>query len=193
MNEKPVLNEAISIEDFKDFYWNSTELVEFCKLKGIDTTGGKLQIVKNIEKFLLTGEIVKKQKVKVKKKVVLNNEPLTLNTLITENYRNTQKHREFFKNVIGDDFHFTTHFMNFCKNNPDKTLGDAVNEWYHERELRKNGKKTNIGKQFQFNQYFRDFFSDPQNKGKTRKDALEAWEKRKQIRGEKKYNPKERL
>lgn len=187
---RPNLDDNISLEDFRDFYWLSSELGEFCKERGIDCAGGKMQMASNIEKYITTGEIVKKQQRKrITKKAKPSDEPLTLQTVITEDYRNTQKHRAFFKEVIGEHFHFTTNFMNFCKDNVGKTLGDAVNEWHREQEMRKNGIKTNIGKQFQFNQYFRDFFADPQNKGKSRKEAMEAWERNKQKRGENKYSP----
>lgn len=44
-----------------------------------------------------------------------------------------------------------------------------------------------IAPQFEFNQFMRDFFADPSNKGKTRKDATEAWKIVRNLPGSNKY------
>ena len=35
--------------------------------------------------------------------------------------------------------------------------------------------KTTIGAQFEYNRFTRDFFEDPNNKGKSKADAIAAW------------------
>jgi len=56
---RPELNDKISLEDFINFYWLKKELSAFCKTKGINATGGKIEISSRIKTFLLTGEIIK--------------------------------------------------------------------------------------------------------------------------------------
>jgi hypothetical protein len=55
--------------------------------------------------------------------------PLSLETRITDDYRNTQNVRRFFKAQLGDDFRFTVEFMRWMKNSAGKTLKSAVTEW----------------------------------------------------------------
>ena len=40
---------------------------------------------------------------------------------------------------------------------------------------------------FEYNQYIRDFFADPSNQGKSRKEAIEAWNTIKKLPGSNKY------
>lgn len=44
MEYRPDLNKEISIADFQDFYWLKEELVKFCRVEGLKTTGGKIEI-----------------------------------------------------------------------------------------------------------------------------------------------------
>lgn len=57
---------------------------------------------------------------------------------------------------------------------------------------KKNEKKTlhtrkNIAPQFEYNQFIRDFFTDPKNQGKSREEAIEAWNEIKKLPGINKY------
>ena len=99
---RPVLNTNISFDDFKNYYWLKEELVFFCKKIGIDHFGGKIEISKRIESFLLTGVVIKKAKMESKNKLSKfdwNTEQLSLSTIITDNYRNTQNVRQFFTEI----------------------------------------------------------------------------------------------
>lgn len=113
-----------------------------------------------------------------------------MDTIITENFKCTQVHREFFKSIIGPKFHFSTFIQNFFKQNAGKTYQDAIDAWYEEEE-RKNDPnyRTAIGRQFEYNQFTRDFFKDPKNKGKTRIDAINAWKYKRSLPGNNKYDP----
>lgn len=56
MNEtRPSLTKEISINDFQDFYWLKSELVQFCREQGIRTTGSKQALSERIELYLRTG------------------------------------------------------------------------------------------------------------------------------------------
>ena len=52
---RPELNDTISPQDFKDFYWLKEELVTFCKTKGISSSGGKIEIADRISRLRAAG------------------------------------------------------------------------------------------------------------------------------------------
>lgn len=184
---RPFLDRNLSSSDFRDFYWLKEELVAFCRIHGISTSGGKIEITERITKFLETGIVDKKPIVPQKKpgsKFNWNNEVLTKETRITDNYKNTENVRLFFKNHIGPHFHFSIAFMKWMKQNIGKTLQEAINEWIRLYERSKNKSiKTEIAPQFEYNRFIRDFLKD--NSGMTLKNAVKHW---KQIRNEKGSN-----
>jgi hypothetical protein len=184
---RPNLTKDISVERFKDFYWLKEELQSFCRENGLSASGSKIEISDRIELFLRTGEI----KIPIRKsKVNKNMEPqvdLSLDTVITENHRCSQNVRAFFNSVI-PKFHFSTYIQNYFKNNVGKTYRDVVDAWYEEEERRKDPSyNKNIAPQFEYNQFTRDFFADPKNRGKSREEAIEAWNKIKKLPGSNKY------
>lgn len=174
---RPNLTKDISIHDFKDFYWLKEELQSFCRENGMSASGSKIEIADRIESFLLTGEI-KKPLRNTKVNTSLKTQSVwSLDTVITENHRCSQDVRAFFKTVISPKFHFSTYIQNYFKNNVGKTYRDVVDAWYEEEEERKKDPlyKKKIAPQFEYNQFIRDFFADPENKGKSREEAIAAW------------------
>lgn len=189
---RPNLTKEIPIEDFKNFYWLKKELEDFCKENEIYSYGPKIELTERIELFLINGTKIQK-KTKTKKKTSNkkgDSNPLTLDTIITENHRCSQNVRLFFKSVI-PNFHFSTHIQNYFKENIGKTYKDALNEWNEEEKRKKDPSyKKNIGPQFEYNQFTHDYFKDPANKGKTRKDATNEWNIIKKLPGDNKYKQK---
>jgi hypothetical protein len=187
MNNRPKLNTKISIQDFKDFYWYKEELINFCRSENLDKRGGKIELAKRIEKFLQTGERVPYQEKKSKtSRFDWNTEKLTIETEITDNYKNTENVREFFKNQIGDKFKFNVKFMNWMKTAQGKTLGDAVEQWILiTNEMRTDKTEKNIAPQFEYNTYIRDFLKD--NPDKSLQDAINYWKIKKSKPGDNKY------
>ncbi|WP_077302276.1 DUF6434 domain-containing protein [Virgibacillus pantothenticus] len=186
---RPSLTKELSVQIFKDFYWLKEELQAFCRENGISASGSKLEISDRVEEFLRTGEIKKPIRTSNKSSKAETKEELSLATVITENHRCGQHVRAFFKTVI-PGFHFSTHIQNYLKQNVGKTYRDVVQEWYEEEERKKDpAYKKNIAPQFEYNQFIRDFFADPNNQGKGREDAVEAWNKIKQLPGSNKYQP----
>nr|WP_144926635.1 DUF6434 domain-containing protein [Paenibacillus bovis] len=187
---RPYLTKDISVESFRDYYWLKEELQLFCRENEMSTSGSKIEISDRIETFLLTGEIIKPIR---KSRVHKNKEPqtdLSLDTVITENHRCSQDVRAFFKTVI-PKFHFSTFIQNYFKNNVGKTYRDVVNAWYEEEEHKKDPSyKKKIAPQFEYNQFIRDFFADPKNQGKSREEAIEAWNEIKKLPGSNKYESK---
>jgi len=187
--ERPKLNKNISIKDFRDFYWLKEELIEFCKINGIYRQGGKIEITKRIENFLKTGIKENKNispKRKVKSKFDWNNESLTLDTVITDNYKNSENVRAFFIKHIGKKFKFKVEFMNWIKSNVGLKLEDAVIKWKNlELNKKNNTTKVEIAPQFEYNRFIRDFMLD--NKGISRETAIKYWKAKKLERGDNVY------
>ncbi len=67
------------------------------------------------------------------------------------------------------------------------TYGDLIKGWIlyeNEKKLLKSEKE--IGKQFEYNQFMRDFFKN--KKGKSRQEALNAWNFIKSLPGKRDYD-----
>jgi hypothetical protein len=191
MSESKIkLLDSLSTEYFLGNYWLKKDLIEFCKAHGIPTYGGKIVITKRIEKFLISGKIDLSEKVipyiKTQK---LNTSAMTLSTLITKDFRCTERHRVFFKSAIGPKFHFSVYIQNFFKQNIGKTYNDAIIAWYEEEKRKKDkSRRTTIAPQFEYNQFIRDFYNDKKNKGKKLNEAIEEWNKAKSNLGKHKYS-----
>ncbi|RLL48300.1 cytoplasmic protein [Oceanobacillus piezotolerans] len=185
---RPKLTKDLSVEEFRKYYWLKEELQLFCRENGMSATGTKIEINDRIETFLQTGEI-KKPVRKSRRSTKPLETILSLDTVITENHRCSQNVRTFFKSII-PNFHFSTYIQNYFKDNVGKTYRDAVSAW-HEEEARKKDPsyKKKIAPQFEYNQYIRDFFADPKNKGRSRNDAIAAWNEIKKLPGSNKYKP----
>ncbi|MFD1851336.1 DUF6434 domain-containing protein [Oceanobacillus bengalensis] len=187
---RPMLTKDIHINDFKNYYWLKKELQVLCREIGISTSGSKVEISSRIETFLLTGEITKSPLKTRSGKKPRQNIELSLDTVITEDHRCSQDVRAFFKEQISPKFHFSTYIQTYFKNNAGKTYRDVVEAWHEEEERKKDPSyKNKIGAQFEYNQFTRDFFTDPNNKGKSRDEAIKAWNNIKSLPGSNKYTP----
>ena len=186
---RPILNTDISFDNFKNYYWLKEELISLCKKVGIDHVGGKIEISKRIESFLLTGVVINKTKRESNNKhsnFDWNTEYLSLSTIITDNYRNTQNVRQFFTEQIGKRFSFNVQFMDWMKKNQGKTLQDAIIVWKKiqtEKTVKPN--EIEIAPQFEYNRYIRAFLTD--NPDKTIKDAIKCWKLKRDIKGSNEY------
>ena len=174
------MNKRSNIEDIKTgaelvrWYWLKEELVAFCKLTGINYTGVKFDILKRIAAILDEKPFEKGQKVKMHSNFNWHSEQLTLETLITDSYKNTQNVRRFFQEHCNKKFSFNIAFMVWMKANAGKTLQDGVEEWNSlNAQTKSKNFKTEIPKGNQYNQYLRDFFID--NPNKTIKEARHFW------------------
>ncbi len=188
--ERPILDEKISVQDFKDFYWLKEELIKFCRKTGISYTGGKIEISNRIIEYLETGKITKTKKAR-QKKLPKPTKPLTLETVIGVDYRTYKEKKEFLQLVIGEQFHFTIHLLDFFKQNVGKkTYGDIVSEWHKEQKLKSDPNFVKeIAPQFEYNRYIRDFMKA--NPNMTRKDAIKFWKLKSSKRGSNEYDEKD--
>jgi len=187
MDKRPKLNKEIFVKDFQEFYWLKEELVQFCRNYGLKSSGGKIEINKRIIDFLRTRKRTTKssnQNAKAKSKFDWNKSVLTLDTKITDNYKNTENVRSFFQQSIGIKFKFNVRFMNWMKINSGKTLNDAITKW-NEIENKKSNKPKIIAPQFEYNTYLRDFLAD--NPKLNRDVGIKLWKIKKSLRGNNKY------
>lgn len=185
MSERPILSRKLEPDIFLQYYYLKEELITFCRDNGLSTTGGKQDLTKRIEYFLRTGEKLVSLSVKRKNPNSILDE-ISLDSIIEENFVCSEKHRTFFKSVIGDKFSFNVSFQKHLKNNAGNTYYDAVNEQYKIQEEKKNNKgNSEIDSQFEYNTYIRDFFKD--NSDKTLKEAIKCWKYKKSLAGHNKY------
>ena len=85
--------------------------------------------------YLDNGEIVSSYTAKPKEKI----EEYTLDTIIEENYRFSEKKRAFYEENIGKSFTFNVQFQRWIKQNVGKTYGDSIEAY---KEIVKQKKKT---------------------------------------------------
>jgi len=173
---RPELTKDLLIKDFTDFYWLKTELQQFCRENNMSPSGSKMELSKRIEVLLTTGDTQQITTRPKRRSSSKTQAPLTLDTVIGENHRCSQKVRTFFKDAIHPTFHFSTYIQNYFKENVGKTYRDVVKAWHEEEKRKKQPSyQKEIAPQFEYNRFIRDFFNDPKNKGKSRDDAITAW------------------
>jgi len=56
MTGRPMIDENLDSQTFRNFYYLKEELIAFCRQKGLQTTGGKIELTNRIAHFLETGE-----------------------------------------------------------------------------------------------------------------------------------------
>lgn len=181
MADRPILDRNLSSTVFREFYYLKEELVDFLRLNGLPTTGGKVELADRIACFLDTGKVkpVELQRIKA-----TNINEISVDTIIEKNFVCSEKHRAFFKEHIGNSFSFNVAFQKWLKANAGKTYSEAIEAYYQILDEKKKS-KTTIDSQFEYNTYIRDFFAD--NQGKSLKDAIKCWNYKKQLRGHNRY------
>ena len=185
---RPDISSITTGEDFKKWYWLKEEVVNYCKAAKIPYSGSKFDIIDRIANVLdnkidnkiPTDEPSKSDKITPKSsKTILkmnwHTAHLTLDTVITDSYKNGQNVRRFFQEHCGEKFSFNIEFMAWMKKNEGKTLENAVNEWLRIAEQSKDKTfKSIIPEGNQYNKYMRDFFLD--NPDKTIQEARHFWQ-----------------
>ncbi len=144
--------------------------MEFCRREGLQTTGGKANLIERISHYLDTSEKLTDDRRTARPPSGTGT--ITAESLIEGNFVCSERHRAFFKERIGKGFSFNVAFQNWLKANAGKSYADAIAA-YHLILVEKKQGKTTIDKQFEYNTYIRDFFAD--NSGKTLDDAIKCW------------------
>lgn len=180
MEKRPEIITIKTGKELKRWYWLKEELVAYCKQNAIDYAGGKFTILERIANKLDGKKVISKKNTKAVSVFNWHGATLTPNTIITDNYKNSQNARRFFKSHCGEKFHFSIPFMHWMKANTGKKLKDAVIEWKRLQKATSNKTfKSVIPAHNQYNQYLRDFFAD--NPSKTLEDARHYWKLKRQL------------
>jgi len=186
MSERPLLSNELNYDTFLQYYYLKEELVTFCRENGLSIIGGKQDLTKRIEHYLKTGEKLTASKSKRKNYSKIELNEIALDCVIEENFLCSEKHRAFFKSVIGNNFSFNVIFQNYLKSNAGKTYSDAVNEWHKiQKDKKLNKGNSQIDSQFEYNTYIRDFYNE--NNGMKLKEAIKCWNYKKKLPGPNKY------
>ncbi len=181
MDNRPELKSCLKPEIFKSYYYLKEELVGFCRAEKLQTTGSKEELTQRIACYLATGERITTKR---KGKASGNIEVILSESIIEPDFTCTEKHRTYFKSIIGNGFSFNVVFQNWLKENTGKTYREAI-EAYHNILYTKKHTKPEIDKQFEYNTYIRDFFAD--NKGRTLDEAILCWRYKKSQQGDNCY------
>ncbi|QJF52917.1 DUF6434 domain-containing protein [Roseobacter ponti] len=117
--------------ELRRWHWLRPELQAHARACGVRHTGGKFTILDRIAHYLDTGETTWPGDLRktTGAQTDWHSADLTPETVITDNYKNTQNVRRFFRARAGADFKFDISFMNWMRSNAGKSLGDAVAEY----------------------------------------------------------------
>lgn len=162
--------------DLKQWYWRKDELASHARSLGLKQSGAKFTILDRIAHFLDTGQrdLPKVTAPKPTSHFDWHSAQLTPETPLTDNYRNSQNVRRFFKQHLGPRFAFSIPFMAWLTENTGKTLADACAYWHHlENAKRTPGWQSAIKDHNQFNQYTRDILAE--NPALTMDDVRRIW------------------
>jgi hypothetical protein len=182
VNKRPELTRELSSQSFREYYYLKSELMEFCRKERLSTSDSKPELADRIEAYLQTGERIAAAKPIAGKSSVCPE--MSPDSVVEENFRCSECHRDFFKSVIGGSFTFNVAFQTWLKSNAGKTYADAVLA-YKEIAEKKKTTVTKIGGQFEYNAYIRAFFEA--NKGRTLAQAIACWKYKKSLPGHNRY------
>lgn len=112
--------------------------------------------------------------------------------VVTKSFKRNPQTTAFFKS-IDSRFHYSVRLNQYIRDNIGKiTYQDIIDEWHKEYELKKKGIKTTPAlPQCEYNQFVKDYLED--NKDRTFKDAVAAWNFKKGMRGDNIYHREELL
>ncbi len=191
VEDRPKLDRTISLDDYLNYYWLKKDLVQFCKEIGINSDGWKLEIHERIVDYL-SNNVIQKRTVKIAKKKSDDINELRLDMVVTESFKRNPKTTAFLKS-IDSRFHYSVRLNQFIRDNTGKiTYQDIINEWKDEFEKKKQGIKTTPAlPQCEYNQFVKDYLAD--NEERKFKDAVEAWNVKKCMRGDNIYHREEML
>lgn len=165
---RPQFNEIKSFSEFSKFYWYRDELKTICKQLGIDSSGMKAELNHNIEEYFKGNLILPKPHEAIRARISSSSDdiPLTLETtLLSCNFRFTQRFRDFFSEQTGiKSFKFNTDMVATAKKvretkDTSFTLGDMLDIFYGRKTYAHYDKSC-----LQWNKFFQDFCADPATK-----------------------------
>ncbi|MEM6689807.1 MAG: DUF6434 domain-containing protein [Planctomycetota bacterium] len=156
---RPPITLVRSSEELRQWYFLKSDLVAHAKSLGLSTGGNKPELIERIGIYLDTGEVVSSTRKKPKSRFDWGKEKLTMETPITDNYRNTRNVRGFMLLNASARFKFSNEFMAWMRSNVGKTLADAITFWKELDRKKKAGYREKPLPQNQFNRFTREISS----------------------------------
>jgi|GEM_PF-4373709 len=105
----PNILEILIGEELNKWYWLKVELVNFTKTTNTSYTDSKFKILERLANKLDGKKVQVENKNKTTSKFNWKTEKLTLETIITDSYKNGENTRKFFKEYCGQKFTFPFH------------------------------------------------------------------------------------
>lgn len=161
----PPIPKSITLTAFQDAYWHRTSLTQYCRDKGLPTSGSKLDLTERIAAFL-SGR--KAPKLATVQRGAMP-DTFTMDTVIGENWRCCQSLRAFFETHAKTRFSFNKELRDFIANGSGKTLAEALQHW----EATKGQRTQTIAPQFEYNRFMREYFATTTNADLS--SAYTAW------------------
>lgn len=153
---RPAIDTLTSSVELERWYWLRSELVAFAIQIGIGSHCQKPELIKRIALWLDTGKLTKNSVVNRESSFDWRKEELSLTTVITDSYSNSQNMRRFMKQHAGNHFKFSNEFMNWMRKHSGKQLKDAVHFWIDlDQKKREAGYREAPLPQNQYNQFTR--------------------------------------
>jgi SAP domain-containing new25/Domain of unknown function (DUF6434) len=149
--QRPALTSLLSAAEFERWYWLKEELVAFCRVLRLPTSGGKLSIARRIAAHL-DGKAAPRVAVVPRRSATMPSE-FDLDMQIGEGWRCSQPLRAFFEQHCGRGFRFNEAMRTFIASRAGSTLRDAI-AYYHSN---KYVQPDTIAAQFEYNHHVRDY------------------------------------
>jgi hypothetical protein len=157
--QRPDIASIKSADELRRWYWLKSELAAEARRLKLKVSGAKFTLLERLCHFHETGERhwPGDKPAKAASTFDWRSAPLSHDTLITDNYRNTQNVRQYFIQHIDPAFKFNIALMDWMRDNVGNTLGEAGDFWLQHQAL---ATESVIKPHNQFNRYARDFIAD---------------------------------
>lgn len=154
---RPPIEKIKAAAELSQWYWLKSELVSFARQSGVACDCSKPELLSRLCHWLETGEKSDNKKARPKSKFDWSKEALTVATVITDSYRNTQNMRRFMQANAAEYFAFSNEFMAWMRTAEGKTLQQAVDFWLAlDAKKKRDGYREKPLPQNQYNQFSRD-------------------------------------
>ena len=127
---RPELNKELGSKKFMEFYYSDEELISFLDSNGIDTGGGRDDLIDKTLELLGGKKLESLFVIKEEAKDDMESDEITEYTLIEEDFEYTNRHKEFFTTMVGADFHMYDELQSWMELHPGHPYSDAVDMWY---------------------------------------------------------------
>ena len=170
--DRPDIATITNAAELRRWYWLKSELAAEARRLGLKVGGAKFTLLDRLCHFHETGEKRWSGDATpaANSRFDWGSASLASETVITDNYRNTQNVRRYFIEHVDPAFKFNIAFMDWIRENVGKSLGDAGDFWL---QCKSSSVKAAIKPHNQFNQYARDFIADNPDLGM--REARHYW------------------